>query len=1093
MVYKSLHASPLSEKNPAPEHSGKGFVSSLRERFSPSLPFLFPVLAFVFLSAGLLLPVNSQSRPIGNPGFPRSKPIQNIFLKKRETEHFIFIYKSELGRKEALNLAVPAEKMYAELSAFFRYAPRKIKIFLHSGGDIFNAFFSSERHEVNLYLTPVTNPEMLGSFPEGTGLENTLLHELVHYFSLKSGKGFYDFLKIFGPSAPTGTRALLDPGWSIEGVAVLLETAFSRSGRGRNPFFRMLPRSFVWERAEDGKKPFSPGQARYPWHGTFPGRHYTAGYMMNRYLKERYGLRVFQKIYGKMREELLYTTAVKKVTGKNIQTLFDDMWRYYRQKYRGISESPVYGYSFFPKKADQKEGYARPVPTDEGLYFYRIGLNQNSALLRQNPETGKTETLLSPFVLTDASSFSASQDGRTVVFASYGKYTGRESGESEEGLPSGFRIQNYLSDLYRLDLRYDDRSRLKSKRVKKLTTRKRLWHPALSPDGRNLVAVRENGLYTRLVQVDLQTGRVSPLWNLPRSFVFTPVFDPRGQSLAVFVREENQNAVLYHLRLRREQLKPEAENPQRRGFKRAHPRKKSPHLEVLRAEILPLPPQSYAPSFRDQDTLLFTAFTKSRLRPDLRALGSSSKKNGGVLPGLNLFSYSLKTGRYGKKPDIREELSDPVGIRSAAALSDGTLIYTAYRGGQSELFRVSPGDRPRPVSFRPPGKSSFSRKTRLPRKKKAPSTPEPAAAPVLGPEKNFYDFPFPTLWSPSFLFSEQSPIIGMTVRGKTYTGDVFWSLRGGYDPRWKQMSLNFNLSFVPVSSLMISYLINQSYSPEESRSSAVQRTLQTLRAEWFPVDTVTYAHYVRVKLDLEVRHQIAVSSENNFPFSRSSALPHSQSVIFRPGLFWLIQEKAPPNKILGSWLYYGGVHAPLLLLPASLGFYPNILAEQEFNIPFFFNGILTLRFAGGYSTSGEAPRLINKSYWISAPGRAAFAYRLGLSLPFSLDAAWRSLSLRDMILSLRFDNRFNWVDLQSAPLSSFFLSLDLRMIQGFNMSPFSWGTGLSLRIPSAGRAFDPRRDLLVYLEIGSFFKFTSQRNRSRPERLKVPEFTGVVP
>lgn len=431
--------------------------------------------------------------------------------KKIHTEHFTIVYE-EKSRESALEIAGFCEEVYTKVTGFFHSYPENILCILHDRIDTSNGNFYPLPLELNLYVTSPSTP-LIGA-RNGNWLKLLLTHELTHYVNLTYHGGlFYHLSKLLGKSVSV-VPATLMPGWAMEGIAVKLETELTEGGRGRNPFFEMEYKAQSIDNAF-----YSWKQAAYP--SIFPpyDRIYQAGYLINDYLSRTYGNDIFVRIYKKYTAFPLcgFDSAVKAVTGSSVKNIFTAMKKELKKKYTPLRST--FGSLVSP---DIIGNYYLPVITDKGWILYRSSQDFPSALVLFNPESGK-ESILKNTYLHDYASFTADRTGNTVVFASF---------DAKENTPAGYTL---TSDLFLIHPG--------NKKVLRLTTDQHLWQPALSPDGRQLVAVQKRGQYSALVIIDRKTGNVSSFFSRPDTNIHTPSFSPDGEKIVFSVNSGGKQEI----------------------------------------------------------------------------------------------------------------------------------------------------------------------------------------------------------------------------------------------------------------------------------------------------------------------------------------------------------------------------------------------------------------------------------------------------------------------------------------------------------------------------------------------------------------------
>ncbi len=452
--------------------------------------------AFFILGLIILMPLSAGNR----------YPAWN----KIHTKHFTLVFE-ENSRESAEEIAGFCEEVYTKVTGFFGSYPENILCIIHGSIDTSNGDFYPLPLELNLYTTSPSTP-LIGA-RDGNWLKMLLTHELTHYVNLTyQGGFFYHLSKLLGPSISTAPGAFM-PGWAVEGIAVKLETELTNGGRGRNPFFEMESKAQI---IQDNF--YSWEQAAYT--SRFPpyDRIYQAGYLINDYLSRRYGDDVFVRIYNKFTAfpPLGFDYAVKAVTGKSVKDIFQSMKRSLQQKYMVLRSAPG-----IPASPDVIGNYYLPVITEKGWILYRSTQNSKSALVLFNPGNS-TEKIIRNVYLHDFASFTADKKGGSVVFAAFDAGTG----------PSG---ETLTSDLFLVHPGKPG--------VTRITKRGHLWQPALSPDGTRLVAVQKQGQYSRLVETDICTGDIRPVFSRPSTNIHTPSFSPDGRNIVFTINDRGKQEI----------------------------------------------------------------------------------------------------------------------------------------------------------------------------------------------------------------------------------------------------------------------------------------------------------------------------------------------------------------------------------------------------------------------------------------------------------------------------------------------------------------------------------------------------------------------
>jgi hypothetical protein len=658
--------------------------------------------------------------------------------RQAETEHFLIVYERQ-DQPSADELAAICEDVYAKVTGFFRSYPRKVPVVIRGRLDYANGMTAPFPGRLELIVTAPSWPWM-GARSE-SWMRILLTHELTHYVHLGMERGFFDALsRVFGADARWATSVFL-PGWMLEGPTTNLETIFSSGGRGRNPFFEVAYKAPTIEGSL-----FSLAQASYA--SAFPpsGRIYVAGYVLVDYLLREYGEDTFTRI---MDEYLRFPffgpwSAIRTVTGKNAREIFDDMRAGLEDRYR-IDAGIAGGERFSP---DRIGDWQHPVPTSRGIYAYRTDLDRPPSIVRLDPADG-SESVIASLGLTDPSSFAATADGRALYAASF--FADWRPTDGEE----------VASDLSVIDA--------DSGSVRRITTGAHLWHPAVSADGGHLVAVQGSGSYTRLVEVDLQSGSTSVLFSIAGANVFSPAFSPDGRWIALVVNRGGIQDVVVIAHDEAFAGSREVADP--------HAPVEDVNAGLARWVIGNDPYGEYFPTWNGNDRLLF-----------------GSDRSGSLV----LHEADLAAGSEGAVQ------ADPVAAYEGAVTGDGTLLYASY-SSKGYCLKRAPFE-PASGEAAAAGRSMAE----LHRLAETPPAGTPAPAVTSVP---YEDRARPYLWYPLVTLGAAASSledfvaaiasgdpslwdfgVGAEVLAGSYVGTSAWSLGVAWHPLTSQPEISFSLS-----------------------------------------------------------------------------------------------------------------------------------------------------------------------------------------------------------------------------------------------------------------------------------------------------------
>ena len=428
---------------------------------------------------------------------------------KSETEHFLFIYEAK-DREEVKVLLGFAEQVYDKVADFYGSYPKKIYCVVNGRENEYSNFFHPFPAHISITVSPPTWPVFGPRLDEWLRLVFT--HELTHNIQIPYESGIMKTLSyVFGPGAKSVPGGF-QQSWAQEGPAVLVETMFTNGGRGENPFFEMYYRALILEedffsyRKAGSTSVFGP-----------PSRPYIAGYLLASHIYENYGAEALKKIQERHSSFPFGgpDPSLKAVTGKTGKELFDEMVLILKERYSEFESIPP------GQRVSPPGSYYLPRVTDRGWILYRTTLNSPPAVVLFQPVSGKEE-VLAIASLTDKSSFTADKTGNTVVFSKNVNEV-HVAGEAD------------YSDLFVL--------RGGRGKLERLTENSHLWHPALSPDGKNLIAVRGLGSDSCLVAVDPVSGNESLIFSRPNTSVFNPVFSETGDSIFFSINDSGRQDI----------------------------------------------------------------------------------------------------------------------------------------------------------------------------------------------------------------------------------------------------------------------------------------------------------------------------------------------------------------------------------------------------------------------------------------------------------------------------------------------------------------------------------------------------------------------
>ncbi len=413
---------------------------------------------------------------------------------------FKIIYPTEL-EKEAQRMANTLPHISPYVSSSLGIKKMTVPVLLQNQGVIANGFAQLGPKKSEFFSTP---PQQ---FDSQDWLNNLAVHELRHVaqFEKLTGEKARPFPELvyfawFGASMPI---------WFFEGDAVTTETALTKAGRGRQPSWIMPYRASLLE----GKK-FSYSKASFGSNTDITPGYYQLGYLLSSNIRTQHGKNIFDDVLTDIRKRPVrpypFSNTLKKLTGKGTHEWYKQTNNQLKEKWSAQTQNnPTKEYRSLTKPAKYATNYYTPVK-----------INNNSILTLKQSKAEVTHL--------------------TTI----------DSNQKETHLLNiGYQEQpwfSYSNDLVVWDeVRYDPRYRqrnyniicsynLKTKKVKKLSSKSRLFAPSLSADGKKIIAVKfDLSNQCNLVELDAQTGKIIFTYPNPKNLILqTPSFDESGNTIA---------------------------------------------------------------------------------------------------------------------------------------------------------------------------------------------------------------------------------------------------------------------------------------------------------------------------------------------------------------------------------------------------------------------------------------------------------------------------------------------------------------------------------------------------------------------------------
>lgn len=466
---------------------------------------------FISILSTIILCFNSLhgfSQFFGNEQNPPGVKWEQI-----NTSNFQIIYPIMLT-DEAQRMANTLEHIINGVSKSLNKTPRKISIILQNQSVISNGFVQLAPRRSEFYTTPPQNLDFQD------WLNSLAVHELRHvvqFDKLTPGlkAPFFEelALAIFGISLPP---------WFFEGDAVGIETALSHAGRGRLPEWELIFRTNTLSTKTYSYSKNYLGSFKDP----TPG-YYQLGYFMTTKLRRDFGKGIMDSIMSRISRNPFrpynLSNSIKKFTGMSSKTLHNSTITELKQLWQNQADlvRPIE----YPKLNKRKD----ELPADY-LFPVRIFTNETIVLKHSLNNT----------------------PGLILIDDSGNEKTLKKIGFQTE--PNfKYAAGKLVWDELRFDTRYFKRSfnvintlDIKSGLYKQITSKSRLFSPALSADGKKVVAVkvREDNR-NLLVELDSETGvELKEYLTKSGQTLQTPSYNDLGDKIICVVTSKDGSSLI---------------------------------------------------------------------------------------------------------------------------------------------------------------------------------------------------------------------------------------------------------------------------------------------------------------------------------------------------------------------------------------------------------------------------------------------------------------------------------------------------------------------------------------------------------------------
>ena len=455
-------------------------------------------------------------------------------VQKITTPHFnIGFCKSVTSSAE--HIANTLETIYKPVCKTLGVYPRPIRLWIDNQSTECNGFFTNMPVHIRMYTLYAHDPYFIGN---EDWLSVLCIHEFRHavqhsieYYSTPSWlKPLYFFGNLVNYSSV--------PPFFREGDAVGIETALTKSGRGRLPGWEKLYKVNLLERgaASFGRQIFGSLKHEIT-------SEYHIGYYFTTHIRRNYGPNAIKSIFEKTLQGIPFFGfyhAIKKVTKKSILQVYSDMNQEllvgWQKQLEGLKITPATQLTF--KKKGDSFDYMQPFIDASGNLMAckrGIGLRDQLVQVTVTPsEPTLPKNIVTPF-RKDKTIFYFINISDTFVPSTFAIGQGcavwlEPCSHPWKGKQQTIRLQHYD---------------FKQRKRRTLVASSRYNALAMRPDTRQLVAVASDEASNHfLVILETKSGKiVKKIDNPDNGYYLTPSWS--GVSDIVVVTTKDQKIVLY--------------------------------------------------------------------------------------------------------------------------------------------------------------------------------------------------------------------------------------------------------------------------------------------------------------------------------------------------------------------------------------------------------------------------------------------------------------------------------------------------------------------------------------------------------------------
>ncbi|MBN1387153.1 MAG: hypothetical protein JW965_01815 [Bacteroidales bacterium] len=436
-----------------------------------------------------------------------------------DSYHFSFIYPESYSYHIA-KVVFCFEKAYDLLKGMYKEPILdKIPVIIHNHTTESNGYVAWAPKRIELYPLPGQDNIPMDH------IEQLALHELTHVLQMHSfRRGISKTMSYIFGEQYTGALGIFTPYWFLEGEAVIAESAWSYSGRGRVPSFEKKLKAVLLEK----DNLYSYDKMLFGSYKDYTPDHYQFGYQMSAWSRTKFGDRVWQEPmdYVALRPYTLnpLNAALKKYTNHSKEEIYFETMVYLRDLWK--NEEKQEGRDTYmtlnPPKNEDYINYYSPVEAGkDSIIAIKTSLYRIPYFVLVNTERG-TETRL--FAPGNIWPFKLNYERSTIVWAEH--FNDPRWANREYSVIKTFNIETGLS--------------------RTLTVKSRFFGPDITSDEKLIVAAESTADYKNsLVILDALTGNINSRHESPGNrFISYPSWSDDMKEIVFISSNENGEGIM---------------------------------------------------------------------------------------------------------------------------------------------------------------------------------------------------------------------------------------------------------------------------------------------------------------------------------------------------------------------------------------------------------------------------------------------------------------------------------------------------------------------------------------------------------------------